>query len=122
MEREGIRVDHRTPTPPHHAPTHHTHPINNTANKVVVFSKTYCPYASKAKQTLRSEGAVFTTIELDTRQDGGAIQSALVDLTGRSTVPNVFFNGKSIGGGDDTVALARSGKLREMLSKLGALK
>jgi len=98
------------------------HPPETTAHKVVVFSKTYCPYASKAKQTLQSEGAVFHIVELDQRNDGGEIQAALGDLTGRRTVPNVFFDSKSIGGGDDTVALARSGKLREMLSTLGALK
>lgn len=137
---------------------------------MVVFSKSYCPYASKAKQTLQSEGAVFHIVELDQRGDGSTIQAALADMTGRRTVPNgtaagggtadcmytekggdwvtgsfnkhqhrfvytnpthtpplpplpaVFLNGKTIGGGDDTVALARSGKLRQMLSELGALK
>jgi len=89
---------------------------------VVVFSKTYCPFASRAKQTLQSEGAVFHVVELDQRNDGGEIQAALADMTGRRTVPNVFLDSKSIGGGDDTVALARSGRLREMLLALGALK
>ncbi|KAM3577143.1 hypothetical protein VYU27_001060 [Nannochloropsis oceanica] len=92
------------------------------AHKVVVFSKTYCPFASRAKQTLQSEGAVFHVVELDQRNDGGEIQAALADMTGRRTVPNVFLDSKSIGGGDDTVALARSGRLREMLLALGALK
>lgn len=98
------------------------HPPYQTAHKVVVFSKTYCPFASRAKQTLQSEGAIFHVVELDQRNDGGEIQAALADMTGRRTVPNVFFDSKSIGGGDDTVALARSGRLREMLSALGALK
>jgi hypothetical protein len=49
-------------------------------------------------------------------------------LIGESSEPfhpthhTVFLNGKTVGGGDDTVALARSGKLRQMLSELGALK
>jgi glutaredoxin 3 len=102
-------------------PPPHPHP-KTIAHKVVVFSKTYCPYASRAKQTLQSEGAVFHIVELDQRNDGGEIQAALGDLTGRRTVPNVFFQGKSIGGGDDTVALAGSGELRKMLSAVGALK
>ncbi|TFJ83980.1 hypothetical protein NSK_005075 [Nannochloropsis salina CCMP1776] len=92
------------------------------AHKVVVFSKTYCPFASMAKRALQSEGAVFHVVELDQRSDGGEIQAALAEMTGRRTVPNVFLEGKSIGGGDDTVALARAGKLKEMLSALGALK
>lgn len=32
--------------------------------------------------------------------DGGDIQSALKELTGQSTVPNVFIGGKHIGGSD----------------------
>lgn len=80
------------------------HPTNKyTAHKVVVFSKSYCPYASKAKQTLQSEGAVFHVVELDQRADGSTIQAALADMTGRRTVPNVFIGGKNIGGADDTV-------------------
>jgi glutaredoxin 3 len=75
-----------------------------------------------AKRALQSEGAVFHVVELDQRSDGGEIQAALAEMTGRRTVPNVFLEGKSIGGGDDTVALARAGKLKEMLSALGALK
>lgn len=33
---------------------------------VIIFSKTYCPYCTKAKAALDSVGAKYTTIELDT--------------------------------------------------------
>jgi glutaredoxin-related protein len=39
----------------------------------------------------------------------------------RRTVPNVFVSGTSIGGGDDTTALRRSGKLKEILQAAGAV-
>ena len=52
----------------------------------------------------------------DERSDGAAIQSALGTMTGRSTVPNVFIGGSSIGGGDETAALQQSGKLSGLLS------
>ncbi len=52
------------------------------------------------------------------RQDGSEIQNALYKMTGRSTVPNVFIRGKSIGGGDDTEQLYQSGKLQEMVAGL----
>ena len=41
-------------------------------------------------------------IELDTRDDGEAIQDALLELTGGRSVPRVFIDGQFIGGGDDT--------------------
>jgi len=87
-------------------------------NKVIIFSKSYCPYCAKAKKALTNVGAQFQAVELDQRDDGAAIQDALKALTGRSTVPNVFVAGKSIGGGDDTERLERSGELQQMISAL----
>ena len=66
-------------------------------------------------------GGKFLAVELDTRKDGQEIQNELYALTGRRTVPNVFVGNKSIGGGDDTVALKHSGQLLELLKKAGAL-
>jgi len=90
-------------------------------NDVVVFSKTYCPYSTKAKKALDSVGASYKVIELDARADGDSIQSALAELTGRRTVPNVFVHQRSIGGGDDTDALARAGKLKPLIENKAQL-
>ena len=84
------------------------------------FSKTYCPYCTKAKNALRDvlgprADASLTVIELDQRADGAAIQSALA-FTGATSVPRVFIGGKFIGGGDDTVALAKSGELLKLVN------
>lgn len=83
--------------------------------QVAVFSKTYCPYCTKAKRALDSIGAKYTVVELDSRNDADSIQNELGNMTGARTVPRVFVNGKCIGGGDDTAALASSGKLAKML-------
>ncbi|CAE7315869.1 unnamed protein product [Symbiodinium sp. KB8] len=103
-------------------------------NKVVVFSSA-CPafhsflarppqFCVKAKRVLdafKSSGLDYKVIELDQRRDGSQIQSALAAVTGQRTVPNVFVNGKSIGGGDETAYLHSSGKLRELLVECGAI-
>lgn len=47
--------------------------------------------------------------------DGADIQSALLDLSGQKTVPNVFIKGQHLGGNDATQEAAKSGKLQEML-------
>lgn len=39
-------------------------------------------------------------MELDLREDGSQIQNVLLDLVGRRTVPQIFVNGKHIGGSD----------------------
>ena len=56
-------------------------------------------------------------IELDKRPDGAQIQNALAGMTGQRSVPNVFVNGKHVGGNDDTQAAARSGSLQELLKQ-----
>jgi glutaredoxin len=47
-----------------------------------LFCCSYCPYCTKAKETLTKEGAKFEVVELDKRKDGDAIQLALFKLTG----------------------------------------
>lgn len=92
-------------------------------NKVMVFSKTYCPYCHKAKRALQSvlPQDKIVVMELDTRNDTDAIQTYLAELTGGRSVPRVFIDGEFIGGGDDTDALVRSGKLEIMLREKGIL-
>ena len=63
-----------------------------SSNKVVVFSKTYCPYCKMAKEALKQAGLTeFLIIELDTRDDGAEIQSILQGITGQRTV-SVLYN------------------------------
>lgn len=86
-------------------------------NAVMVFSKSYCPFCTKAKRALDSvmPKEKYTVMELDKRSDCAAIQDYLLDITGGRSVPRVFVAGKFIGGGDETDALARSGQLKQML-------
>lgn len=90
-------------------------------NKVMVFSKSYCPFCHKAKDVLNSIGVKFHVIELDKESNGDDIQQALEKLTGQRTVPNVFVGEKSIGGGSETAALHAQGKLVPMLKSISAL-
>ena len=84
---------------------------------VVVFSKTYCPYCTKAKNTLKNliTNSNIIIYELDEMDNGNEIQNAL-SFTGATSVPRVFVGGKFIGGGDDTVAKAKSGELQKLIA------
>ena len=93
---------------------------------VVVFSKSYCPYCRRALEAIRSfsskagfiEPLVIDLTELPNMPE---IQFTLGEMTGRRTVPNVYVGGMSIGGGDETTALYRSGELEQLLQKAGAI-
>ncbi|PFH47585.1 hypothetical protein AMATHDRAFT_67504 [Amanita thiersii Skay4041] len=85
-------------------------------HKVVVFSKTTCPFCSRAKATLAEYKDVDTEIlELDEREDGGAIQDYLLKKTGQRTVPNIFINKQHIGGNDSLQAVRSKGQLDNLL-------
>ncbi|KAA3470876.1 glutaredoxin-C4-like [Gossypium australe] len=152
-----------------------------SAHKIVIFSKSYCPYCRKAKSVFKELKQVPFVVELDERvsapylhmeryfsvlnlkylnscsiltygtsflgfeleilevknsllasaeiyssssiltygtsflDDGWNIQDALSEIVGRRTVPQVFINGKHIGGSDDTVEAYQSGKLAKLL-------
>ena len=49
-------------------------------------------------------------------ENGAIIQKALHETTGQRTVPNIFINGKHIGGNDIIQRAAQSGQLEVLLS------
>ena len=91
-------------------------PIAN--NAIVVFSKSYCPYCTKAKNVLAKLDVNVFIIELDNEETGAAIQAYLETLTGQRTVPNIFISQKHIGGCDDLLKLEKSGQLSTLVAKI----
>jgi len=91
---------------------------------VLLISKSYCPYSKKAKQVLAKyniDPEKFEVIEIDQRKDMDKIQAYMKKLTGASSVPRVFIGGRCIGGGDETAAAHKNGKLEAMLKDADAL-
>ncbi|KAF8945740.1 hypothetical protein BGZ47_002075 [Haplosporangium gracile] len=87
-------------------------------NAIVVFSKSHCPYCTKAKALLSQHGVKVFILELDDVDDGTAIQAYLQTLTGQRTVPNIFISQTHIGGCDDLFKLEKSGQLKTLLAKI----
>jgi glutaredoxin 3 len=86
------------------------------ASKIVVFSKTHCPYCKKAKEAIGQLTPQFSIIELDVVKDGPEQQAALLEITGQKTVPNIFVDGKHIGGCDKTLELIASGDFQKLIA------
>ncbi|KAJ7800091.1 hypothetical protein B0H13DRAFT_2165289 [Mycena leptocephala] len=62
----------------------------SSENKIMIFSKSHCPYCKRAKALFAKEfpDEKPVVFELDAREDGPAIQGYLADKTGQRTVPN----------------------------------
>ncbi|KAJ0788405.1 putative thioredoxin-disulfide reductase [Helianthus annuus] len=86
-----------------------------SSHPIVIFSKSYCPYCKRAKGVFKELNVKPYVLELDEREDGSKIQDALSEIVGRRTVPQVFINGKHLGGSDDTVEAYQSGELAKLL-------
>lgn len=71
----------------------------------------------RAKRIFRDLKENPYVVELDLREDGQEIQSVLLDLVGRNTVPQVFVNGHHVGGSDDTKEALSNGQLHKLLGK-----
>merc|ERR1740130_1427204 len=67
------------------------------AQPVVIYSKSWCPYCTQCKELLDSMEQPYTVVELDQRDDGEAVQTALLSLTQQRTVPSVFVGGQHLG-------------------------
>src|SRR3979411_3296301 len=64
---------------------------------VVIFAKPGCPHCARAKALLEDLGYDYAEVPLDHR-----IRTRVIGaITGRGTVPQVFINGKHIGGLED---------------------
>lgn len=82
---------------------------------IEIYTTTYCPYCVKAKQLLSMKKQKFTEINVE---GDNIARIALAEKSGgRKTVPQIFINGKHIGGCDDLYALEDSGELDKILNK-----
>jgi glutaredoxin 3 len=81
--------------------------------EVTVYTSDNCPYCVRAKMILNKKGARFTEINVSNDDEKRAW---LRQVTGARTVPQIFINGRGIGGCDDMIALDRSGQLDPLLA------
>ncbi|MGH6632620.1 glutaredoxin 3 [Sphingopyxis sp.] len=81
--------------------------------KIEVFTKFFCPYCSRAKSLLERKGVEYQEIDLTMDRAGF---DAMVDRAGGArTVPQIFIDGKHVGGSDDLAALDARGGLDPLL-------
>lgn len=82
--------------------------------KIEIYTTAFCPYCDRARALLTKRGVSFE--EFDAPHGSQARKDAIARSGGRTTVPQIFINGQSIGGSDDLVALDRAGKLDALLA------
>jgi GrxC family glutaredoxin len=80
--------------------------------KVTIYTSSYCPYCTSAKALLRAKKVQFD--EIDVTSDA-ARREEMERLSQRRTVPQIFIDGRPIGGYDDARRLDAKGELDVLL-------
>ncbi len=80
---------------------------------VVIYTRQYCGFCSRAKALLDSKGVAY--VEHDASFDP-ALRQEMMQRSGRSTFPQIFINDNHIGGCDDLFDVDAAGKLYPMLA------
>ena len=82
--------------------------------KVEIYTKSTCPYCIRAKMLLQQKGVEPNEIVVDF---GGEKKHEMIQRAGgRMTVPQIFIDGKHVGGCDDLFELESAGRLDELLA------
>ncbi|HEY4182214.1 MAG TPA: glutaredoxin 3 [Kofleriaceae bacterium] len=81
--------------------------------EVKIYTREWCGYCTSALSLLKKKGVQFEQIHTDGKPD---LRKWLVEQTRQTTVPQIFIDGKSIGGFSDMRALDDEGKLDAMLA------
>lgn len=81
---------------------------------VEIYTKPTCGFCHMAKRLLNSKGLSYAEVNISAQPERRAemIQRA----NGGSTVPQIFVDGKHVGGCDNLIALEHGGKLEAMLA------
>ena len=77
--------------------------------KIVIYTADYCSFCHAAKELLRSRGLEFQ--DIDVTNDDAEREKLAQRTGGRETVPQIFIDGKSIGGYRELVELDKKGGL-----------
>jgi glutaredoxin 3 len=80
--------------------------------RIEIYTKPFCPYCERAMALLDRKGApyeeIVASMDAEKRQE-------MRDRSGRTTYPQIFIDGRHIGGCDDMVALDAKGELDGLL-------
>ena len=80
---------------------------------IEIFTQPWCPYCSRAVSLLQKKNVAFK--EIDAPHGTAEREEATRRSGGQSSVPQIFIDGRAIGGCDDLMALERAGKLDALL-------
>ena len=82
--------------------------------KILMYCTAVCPYCVRAEQLLQRKGVrEIEKIRVDLQPE---LRAAMMEKTGRRTVPQIYIGDKHVGGYDDLASLERAGELDKLIA------
>lgn len=81
--------------------------------EVVIYTTTVCPFCVRAKMLLNKKGQGFQEINLN--KEPQRRDEMIERAGGKRTVPQIFIDGRHVGGCDDLYELEMDGELDTLL-------
>ncbi|MBK9161774.1 MAG: glutaredoxin 3 [Nitrosomonadales bacterium] len=82
--------------------------------RVLMYSTAVCPFCIRAEQLLQRRGVQeIEKVRVDLQPE---LRVAMMEKTGRRTVPQIYIGDRHVGGYDDLVTLDQSGELARLLA------
>jgi glutaredoxin 3 len=88
--------------------------METTMAEIEIYTQPWCPYCARALHLFAAKGVAVREIEAP--HGTAAREEAMRRAGGRSTVPQIFIDGRHIGGCDDLLALDDAGELDALLA------
>lgn len=85
----------------------------NGMARVEIYSSFFCGFCHRAKRLLDKKGVAYE--EIDLMREPSRRQEMAARAGGSNTVPQIFIDGRHIGGSDELAALDRAGELDAIL-------
>jgi glutaredoxin 3 len=79
--------------------------------RIQMYTTAWCGYCVRAKALLEDRGLEYEEVRLD---DDPGFRAKLLELSGRWTVPQIFIDGRPIGGYTELWQLDRDGRLEQL--------
>jgi glutaredoxin 3 len=83
-------------------------------SKIEIYTQAFCGYCTRAKKLLDDKGVAYE--EIDVMEFPARKKEMIERAGGRTSTPQIFIDGKAIGGSDDLRALNLSGELDKLLA------
>lgn len=81
--------------------------------EIEMYTKGFCGYCFAAKRLLKKKAVEFKEVPID--RDPG-LRAEMIQRSGRTTVPQIFINGDSVGGYSEISSLEQTGQLDMLLA------